>query len=476
MTGRIPFGLLTLLTALVCSPIQAQNPMGPPPGYGVQPAGFQQFQPFQEHEGLGEYHGAPYSFQRAPVGGPPGPTPRTVFEELPDDSGFVYEDTPLGKILTETIRRSWFRGEYMLWRASGPGGKLLGQQPLNGVPHVQLLGEPINQQVSQGVMFSRSVNGATGISNAPTLDEISINSLNGFRGTFGIPLPAGQIEISSFVFSKNAGSINASDFIQTAVTPNPAVLIGGNVGADGNPAVNGRTAQFYTQPVFVNGVPSNLTATSPAIDYDVSYRATLSTSTWGSEVNYVSETSDPNSIFQLHPSYGLRYFNYRDKLLQFGQYNVPNALNPLTNDVIGRTINSSANNNLFGPQLGLRAELVHSRFAIGVEPKIMFAINTWQSSLDTSKVFGTTDRAQNLTSNGATFSPLFDAKFYGNIALSKNVSTYISYNFLYAGQLNRSFNDIIYNQNAAGQSDFQLKRQFSESILQGMSFGFDFRY
>ena len=35
MTGRIPFGLLTLLTALVCLPIQAQDLMGPPSGNGV---------------------------------------------------------------------------------------------------------------------------------------------------------------------------------------------------------------------------------------------------------------------------------------------------------------------------------------------------------------------------------------------------------------------------------------------------------
>ena len=194
MTGRIPFGLLTVLTALVCAPIQAQDQMGPPPAYGVQPAGFHAL---QEPEGAGQYHGFPLNYQRSPVRGTPGTPPRTIYEELPDDLGFAYDDTRLGKILTQTFQHAWFRSEYLLWNASAPGHVLLGEQPANGIPHVQILGEPVNQSLSQGISFGRTVNGVTGTSIAPGLDDISINNMNGFRGTFGLPFPVGQLELSS---------------------------------------------------------------------------------------------------------------------------------------------------------------------------------------------------------------------------------------------------------------------------------------
>jgi hypothetical protein len=91
-------------------------------------------------------------------------------------------------------------------------------------------------------------------------------------------------------------------------------------------------------------------------------------------------------------------------------------------------------------------------------------------------VFGSTDRAENLKLRDTTFSPLFDAKFYSQVALSKNVSAYVSYNFIYVNQISHSYNNVLYNQNAAGQSDFKLLKNYSDTVLQGMSFGFDFRF
>jgi hypothetical protein len=72
---------------------------------------------------------------------------------------------------------------------------------------------------------------------------------------------------------------------------------------------------------------------------------------------------------------------------------------------------------------------------------------------------------------------MVDLKGYTNIMLSQNVSAYIAYNFLYAGNVTRSYNDIIYNKNAnTNQSDFGLEKQLSNVVLQGISMGFDFRY
>lgn len=491
MTGRIPFGLLTVLAALVSVPIQAQGQMGPPTGNGVQPAGFHTF-----HEAAipGQYHGRPQSYQRSGVERYPGPPAPTIYEELPDDLGFLYDESPLGNFLTDTFRHAWFRGEYLLWNISAPGDVLLGAQPSSGVVAVNNsnplsnYGFPGRQQLAENVQFARTVNGVSGAAIAPGLDSFSNNNLNGFRGTFGLPVSTGTVELGGFVLQDSGNTYNGGNtlasvyesgvnrgigtgYIQEQIDANPAVVIGGNVGADGNPATNGQQAQFISQPVLVNGVPQNMTATSSAIDYDVSYQAKLLTSAWGAEGNYVLDSPDPNAIIQLRPMIGGRYFNIRDRLNQFGQYNEQDAIDPTINNVISRTIDSAGNNNIFGPQLGLRAEAMHSRFLIGVEPKFTFGMNTWKTNLDTTNVFGSDDPAQSLTMKGTTFSPLFDVKFYSNVALSKNLSAFVAYNYIWVGQVNKSYNDVVYN-----QPDFRLTRNYSGTTLQGLSFGLELRY
>ena len=490
MTGRIPFGLLTMLTALVCAPIHAQDRMGPPSGNGVEPAGFHAF---QEADSPGQYHGIPLDYQRKPAG-PPGPKPTTIYEELPDDQGLGFDEGPLGRMLTDTFRHAWFRGEYLLWNISAPGHGILGAQPQNGsVTAVNAFnpysnyGAPGPQNLVNGVLFARTVNTVQGVATTPGLDNFSINNLNGFRGTFGMPVPTGALEISSFVLQSssdtyNGGNINANvyegnvspgvgtGFIQVQKTAVPAVL--GTFPLVGS---NAQEAQFITQPVLVNGVPQALTATSPGLDYDVSYKARLTTFAWGAEANYVPDTPDPNSLFQFRPVFGARYFNFRDSLDQFGQYNFSSGT-PAVNSVISRSIDSAATNNIFGPQVGVRAEAMHSRFLFGVEPKIMLGMNTWQSTLNTSNVLSPTDPAQSLVQKGTTFTPLFDAKFYSNVAVTKNFSAYIAYNYIWAGQVNRSYNDIQYNILNANHSNFGLLRNYSGATLQGLSFGCEFRY
>ena len=135
MTGRIPFGLLSLLTVLVCAPIQAQDQMGPPPGYGVQPPAFgvpplsYGAQPAGFHSsdgGPGQYHPLPLTYQRDQgTSRPWNRSSQTTYEQLPDDLGFGDEDTQLGKLLTQTFSHAWFRSEYLQWSISKPGSGIL---------------------------------------------------------------------------------------------------------------------------------------------------------------------------------------------------------------------------------------------------------------------------------------------------------------------------------------------------------------
>jgi len=430
----------------------------------------------------------PPGYQPVPPGRSLGAPPQTIFQELPDDLGLADEDTPLGKVLTNTLRKTWFRGEYLLWTMSGPGDVMLGQQTLSGVQPVLSnagvagtvivpvtnLGGPVNVGLGTNVNFSHTVDGVTGTAQSPSLDNMSINNMNGFRGTFGLPFEVGDVELSAFVLAASSATIDGSQFIQPEILANPAVT-GTNppVGANGLPASNGQVATFISQAALLNGARSNTTF----IDYDVSYSAKLTTSAWGSEANFVMISPDPNSLFQVRPTFGFRYFNVRDRLLQTGQYNEPSAADPTINTIVTREINTAAINNLAGPQIGLRTELTSSQFLIGFEPKLMMGLNSYQTNLNTANVFSSTDPAQSLVQHGTTFSPMVDLKVYGNVALSKNVSAFVAYNFLWAGGINRSFNDIIYNKNSlTNDSAFSIDRQFSSMTLQGLSLGMDFRY
>ena len=473
MTGRIPFGLLTLLTALVCVPVQAQGPMGAPPGYGVQPAGFQSM-----HDTGGQYRPLPPAAYQMGQMGPGGMPPRMTYEELPDDLGFGGHDTPLGNWFTETFRHAWFRGEYLLWDISGPNGNMLSEPTSADVPN-NLTGADRFPSAVENVDYdlNSSVNGVTGTTQIPGLGAFSNRDMNGFRGTFGLPTPVGTMEFSGWLLgghnqTRTEGIGIPGSLIQTQVIGNPAVTPGSTVGSDGNPATNDQTARFITQIARINGSYTNLAL----INYDVSYQSQLNTSAWGTEGNFVLDSLDPNSMFQLRPTFGFRYLNLRDRLLQNGQYNEPSASDATVNTVVTRQINSAAMNNIYGPQVGLRAEFGNSQFLLGFEPKLMMGLNTWQSNLDTFSVFSSTDTAQSLLLRNTTFTPLVDLKGYSNVAISKNLSFFIAYNFIWVGSTNRSYNNFIYNQNTAGNSDFRLTKTYQATTLQGVSLGFDFRY
>lgn len=497
MTGRIPFGLLLSLTLLASWPIQAQDQVGPPPGYyGMQAAGTQTLQ-----TDAGQFQVTPgYGYQRGPGPQFPGPPARMIYEQLPDDLGFTEPDTPLGNYLTETFRHGWFRSEYLLYSISAPGSALLGAQTSTGVPNLasagnngsgfiivnasttnnlNINGSSSTIPLAQGVQFFRTVNSVSGAAQTPTMDNTSIDGLSGFRGTFGLPLPAGTIELGGFVLGATASTFNGNNYIQPQIAANPASVIGSKVGTNGLPAVNFQPAMFISQALLVNGVAQPYSATSSSfLDYDVSYAYKYTATGWGSEVNYVGDSSDPGRLFQMKPIIGFRYFNYQDNLFQSGQYNQPNPTNPTAPPtVVTRSINSTTTNNLYGPQVGLRMEFAASGLALGFEPKLMMGLNTYNQNLNTSNVLSSTDPGQSVFQSTTTFSPMLDLKAYSSLALSQHVSAYLSYNFLYVADVNRSYNDVVYNKNGAtGASDFILNKTMSNVTLQGISVGFDFRY
>ena len=393
---------------------------------------------------------SPYSGQYVPQSAgaptPNGGNARTIYEQRPDDRGWLFEDSPLSKSLENSFRHAFFRTEYLLWSIGDPGNVVLGAPLLSGAdPRI-----PANVPVND-----RSTGAPIGVGVVPTLDSINLNGNNGFRSTFGIPVGPGAFEASAFILQTNSASQNLTDSIKP-VDPNDPFSV----------------ATFVAQPVLVEGALS-----AASLVYDVSYQAVLKTSVWGTEANYVF--APPNAgagdFITFSPLLGVRYFNFRESLNQTGVYEYNDGVNPIR--PVTSKIDASTINNAYGPQIGLRTEMTVSRLTIGAEPKMMLGLNTYHANLFTQNILSDTEPVLNIRDTKTTFGPLADLKVYSRFAVSQNFHVFAAYNLLWAGLITRPYNNVVYNTSViTGAGAFQQNVRTTDTVLQGLSVGAEFRY
>lgn len=380
-----------------------------------------------------------------------GGNSRTIFEELPDDRGWLFDDSPLNKSLESSFRHAFFRTEYLLWGFGKPGRIQL------SAPRLVSPTDPIaTGESTDAFTATNPTTGQTGTATAPNLDSFDLGANNGFRGTFGMPFGPGAFEASAFIFQT---SNDTHDFTNLII---PAEV--------GPPAVE---ATFIAQPVLISGALS-----TDSLVYTESYQVSLKTAVWGTEANYVF--APPNvgtgDFFTISPIVGFRYFNFRETLNQSGVYQFSTNGGVTTTDV-RRRIDASNGNNSYGPQIGLRTEVNIARLTIGAEPKIMLGLNSYTANLQTANILNPTETPLNIRGDGTNFGPLADIKVYSRFALTQNLGVFIAYNALWAGQLTRPYDNIVYNTAAGGAvNDFQQKVNTTDAVLQGMSFGAEYRY
>lgn len=390
---------------------------------------------------------SPYAGQYVPQYAPQnGGNNRTIYEELPDDRGWLFEDSPLSKSLESSFRHAFFRAEYLLWSISDPGNVVLGAPLLSGADPRDPANVPVND---------RTTGAPIGFGIVPTLDSVQLTGNNGFQGTFGMPVGPGAFEASAFIFRPNTSRLNLTDSIQPVDPDDPFSV-----------------ATFVAQPVLVEGAPS-----IDSLVYDVSYQAVMKTSVWGTEANYIF--APPNAgagdFITFSPMIGVRYFNFRESLNQTGVYEyTDDGINfrPVTS-----SINASTINNTYGPQIGLRTEINIARLTLGAEPKVMLGLNSYKASLYTQNILSDTEPVVNIHDKETKFGPMADLKLYGRFALGQNFHVFAAYNLLWAGMQTRPYDNIVYNTSViTGSSDFQQNVRTTDTVLQGLSVGGEFRY
>lgn len=450
MSGRMTLGSLFVLAALMPGLCQAQGGYGYGPSAG--PASWQgqsamppQYQP--------QYPGCP---------APPAAPTNTIYEQLPDDLGFGYDDTPLEIALKNLFRHSYYRGEYLLWNGSRPGNVLLGADPPGGfIPGTLVNPVPPNTFTVTGNPLTG--NPATAIE--PSLSAFDVKNMNGYRGTIGTYIGPGAAEFSAFILQNRKNEFDGTSLITPEI---PADLLANP------PILVPIPANFIGQPITIAGVPTTML-------YMNEYFAVMQTSIWGAEANYVLDAPNAGTgdFLTISPIFGFRYFNYRESLLQRGDYQFVTdpTTNPVTTSPEARAIYSASNNNSYGPQIGVRAEVGTTRLKFGAEPKVMLGLNTYTAALSTINV-PFDDPANNLNQSfhkkSTTFSPIADLKLYTRIALSQHAHVFAAYNVMFVGQISRPYDTMGYNILADGTGLFNPHH--TDTIIQGLSVGGELRF
>lgn len=465
MPVRYLFTTLCLLPLALSSNAFAQNGSFPQadsvygsggyaqPSFGPGPQGQGQYgqgmMPQGPHGGYqGGYGPQGYSAPFPPAYGYPGNgfidgnMPNTTYTQYPDDGGWLYADSPIEKALKNTFRHGFFRLEYLLWDVEDPGNTVVGTD-LSGFRNNPGALVPATDLVTGALI---------GLGVVQNLDTISLKDNNGIRGTWGLPIFEGTLETSVFSLQTNTSSI---------------------VGGVQIPSTTGALDGIF--PL----IPLDVDGTNALLSFNRSYQATLRTGIWGTEANYVVDAPDPNAFFQVRPMIGFRYMNFRETFSQVG-VNTSAGEDPSdpAATTYTTTIDSSVNNNYYGPQIGLRAELVGKRFSLAAEPKALIGLNSYKATLSDQNVLeGEGLVSQTVTDT--TFGPILDLQVSGKVHVTESFSIFVSWEGMWTGMVSRPYMNVDYNattQTNPPETNLRLNPRFTDAFLQGLTVGGEVRY
>jgi len=445
------------------------------PGYGGDPG----------YYGYSQGHGKTKSRSYGPNGPLPSGPGRTVYEQLPEDRGWLYEDSPLERSLKNAFRHAYFRTEYLHWDVSDPGNNILSAPTNLPFPTTNSQFPVLVSDVPAFQLTDQNGNQIVAVE--PRLDDVLTDANNGIRLTFGLTAAdAGIFEASIFALESGTTRLGIPDIRTTDFDGDgtPDVLVPIDTNGDGldDSFASLNSVDAVAQAVLIDGV-------LPAGDNfllvnDINYEASLKTEVWGAEANFLFAPFNPNVPLTTMPFFGVRYLNFNEDLRQTGVYNFSDfdiTTGLPTSQVATRKIDSTTINNIYGPQMGLRAELRRKWFAIGAQPKVMLGLNSYRAEIGTSQVLGPNDPSQFLYKKSTTFGVVGDLEVYSRLYFGDHLSGFVAYNLLWAGMLTRPADNIVYNiQSATGgqpqQSAFELDVDFSGAILQGISVGAQLEY
>lgn len=350
----------------------------------------------------------------------------TEYEMIPANTGWA-KRSPVDKVLGKAFANTWVRLDYLNWDIREPGDKFLGAP----------LGQFSNLEDPFPAVDARS-GLATPFAVVPSLESVNLNNQDGLRGTLGIELMHGSLEANIWYLEESNTGVSGAEAFGQGFFPVTSIL------QNGNP----QTA-----------------ATPNVIVYDTAFNAELETNTMGSEINYIVGSEYPNELIQLRPTFGIRYVQFNEKLTQVG-------VNTLTTTARTSVIESNANNDLFGPQAGIRIEMVHDRIKLGIHPGFVFGFNRHSARVKTVRLFSPISPTIVSGERHSEVAPMISLNAYAELTVSDRFKLFAGYDLLWMNKVSRPYENIFYNDNGIGSPPGVLVNvQLNDLLIQGMSFG-----
>jgi hypothetical protein len=392
-----------------------------------------------------------FGTQQGPGVSPPNPyndcngmTVKSDTRESPE-----LDETPLEEALCKVARNVIFNIDYINWGIVKPQTQVIGAQPtlatLNPVL-AQLPQEFIPFVVANELLKSPTQNFpvADGFARAYDTGPISLTENSGVKGTLSLPLTFGSAELTGFVLQHAESQVNLGGLPQGSASNTPPDEL------------------FAAIPVKVNEINSSVVAL-----YNNSFNAEFTTLVFGGEFNIVFNPIVPKEYgLLIRPTLGFRYLGVQEEF-DVAASNIGSA----TTTILSRTIN-----NIYGPQIGCRFELVTQWFTIGADPRVMVGVNQFVSTVDS---FDPTIGSNSDRISATRFSAVGALDLYVKIPIHDQVKLYFAYNLIGTGNISRPQQQIDYNVNETNgvlTNDLHLSLAHSEFIVQGFSAGLEFNF
>lgn len=373
------------------------------------------------------------------------------------DRGFLYDlDSPIDLTIREELAGIGFRLEYLNWTVSKMDRTLMGA-PLDGVP------DPSEE------FLVTLPNATVDTAFVPTSDNLGPwNRQDGFKGTFILPIWTGSVESSFWIIEDGENRFDATNLVR----PDPNLITFPGVLPIDKPA-------FIATSLLSDGVPGNI-----VILYD-QFQAAYTNRVWSGDVNYYHELPMTPHPWKVEPSIGFRYISYSEYFDQYGyfdnRYNIDSLTGRLA-DPITSQINTTAVNNLYGLQLGLRMQLESKWVTLGVEPRAILGVNNYSTRVQTSNLRDSAlnplldDGVVSTRYSSKAFWPAFDLGVNAQIHLTEYASIRVGYNLLVMANIARGPDAIYYNDNGIFNPPAVVAKDSQNDVLiHGLSVGLEMK-
>ncbi len=344
------------------------------------------------------------------------------------------------------------------------GAPVAGQSPLAGATPAAVQGgfiPYVTNPEKPFVIFGPGTNTPIGFGSIPSTAPMNLTNASGVQVTGGVELiDGGQLEVSAFMLAKKQSGYTLALGSQFDLSTLPGI-----------PASAAFPPGTFVPIVVGTSTLSNGQISDHIFLYNQSYSAVFASQLWGGEANYLwGDTAD---AIQFLPLAGVRYLNLTESFTQVGVFQDQFVATPPVSTQIG----SHTINNLWGGQIGFRAQVVTKYIDFGVTPKLLMLGDTAYSSVYAARFRSNSDPTVFNDNMTTKFTFGTDVNAFASVNIAPNFSVRVGYNILWINQVTRPNRDIVYNDNGlAAPAAIGQQTVFHDILINGFSFGAEFRY